>query len=112
MYLYCLIGKYKKWHILTIHDLIKLNLAKFAFECTYNILPKSLLQLCRPSTKHNYYTRGCNLPRAEVHRSHIYNSSFLNKAPAVIQSHLSLIHGSVSVKAFSKSLTATLLNKY
>ena len=75
---------FKKYHMIKFPDIIDLELAKLGFLISKNMLPNPVQKLFRTGADfHNYNTRNRNNPVVSRHKSHVFNRSFMCRAPAV-----------------------------
>ena len=73
---------FKKLHILPIECITKLEMMKFMFKYTNNLLPVGLNTLFRANQQvHNYNTRQSQAPHTESHTYKIVADSFVRKGP-------------------------------
>ena len=68
----------KSSNILSVKGLTKLEMSKFMYKYSNDLLPKPLANIITKST-HDYETRNQNVPPIQIHPNTIYNKSFLVK---------------------------------
>ena len=73
---------YKKATLLNVKSIIELSLAKISHRYTNDVLPLRIVNLFE-HTNHDHQTRNRNTLQAIAHTSHIYNKSFLGRAPSI-----------------------------
>ena len=74
----------KQYRILKLDDIVELELSKFAYRLTHNLLPKPVSNLFnRGADYHQYNTRNRNNPIVSRHKYALYNKSFLCRTPVV-----------------------------
>ena len=75
---------FKKWKILCLDDLVKLENAKLMYKYVQNMLPKPLHNLFEKNNKyHAYNTRRGQFPMIVKHSTALFNKSFLCQGPSI-----------------------------
>ena len=99
---------YKKYRILKFRDLIELELAKFGFKLTNNLLPKSIKNLVVTDhlgksliKDHVYNTRNKSISNNPPAKNNKYNKSFMNKSISVFNSLSPEIKSATSLNSFA-----------
>ena len=94
---------FRKYKILKIEDLINLDLAKLSYKFTNKLLPEPVSKLfSENATHHDYQTRFGRFPMTELHKTAIYNNSFLRRSPLSFSLSNQSIRMSSNLKLFSK----------
>lgn len=96
-----LLPYYKQAKILNIENLMALELTKISYRYVNNALPTRIINLFEHET-HEYNTRYRHFPQAITHSVHIYNKSFLARAPHLWLQLTTSLRNSESIKTFSK----------
>ena len=74
---------HKVLYLLSLHDMIKMELCKFGYKLTNRMLPDPLLNIMnnRGGKKtHQYATRNKNIPNIQIHTSPQFHHSFLTQS--------------------------------
>ena len=84
-----------------------------SYQIANNMLPDPVLQLFqRGNDYHTYNTRNRNNPIVSLHRSAIYNKSFLCRSPAIWNTLSDNIKSAESFKAFVNRFKKEKINGY
>ena len=94
--------------ILEIKKLLIFEVCKFMYKFSNSQLPKSLMNGFEKS-KHDYPTRNSNIPLVPVHRSTIYNNSYVVKSIIEWLKIPNCIKTKATLKTFIKHLNVRLL---
>ena len=78
---------YKKLNLLKFGDIIELELNKFTYKLTNNIMPEMVTIAFEQKPKH-FNTRDKDIPRIAPHNSNLYNNSFMSKTILILQDYL------------------------
>ena len=68
--------------VLTLEQLIDLNLGKISYRYINDLLPKRISNLFEPN-QHSYNTQNSTAPVIKHHTNTLYNSSFMCKSPMI-----------------------------
>ena len=93
-----------KFRIMTIYNLVDLELCKFMFHYVHKTLPTPLLNLFVSHDQvHSYLTRGRHNARTQEHTSTIFGKSYLARGPSLWSSLPADMKQSVSLPSFIRS---------
>lgn len=102
---------YKKGKILTIEDIINLELLKISHRHIHDKLPVRLTNLF-DVTRHNYNTRNRRNLRASHHTTLQYNKSFLGASPHLWLQLTDNLKAKPKLKSFVKSYSKQVYQSY
>ena len=104
---------FKKYEILTINDLISLELGKFMFSYVHGDLPRPLLSLFESNSEfHSYNTRGKHFASTPKFKNGLTGKSYLVKGPSIWTSLAYDLKNSTSIKNFAKKHREAVLSAY
>lgn len=104
---------FSKFKILTLDDMIDLELGKFMYKHVEKSLPLPLMDLFENNQQvHGYNTRGQLNPRIMEHKSECFDKSYLARGPSFWTSLSKKLKASTSIITFSQNLKALKLAKY
>ncbi len=104
---------FKKYSILKVPELIKVELGKFMYAFKDGSLPVPLKALFQRNRDfHPYTTRGQSNATIPTHRSQIFHKSFLTKAPALWNIQGNDLTSSPSIKSYVCNYKKKLLDTY
>ena len=104
---------FKKYKMLKFSDLIDMEISKMSYQIANDMLPNPVLQLFQKGNNfHTYNTRNRNNPVVAIHRSAVYNKSFLCRSPAIWNTLSDNIKSAESFKAFANRFKREKINGY
>ena len=106
---------YSKLRILTLPDMIRLELSKLGFKISHSLVPlpiQSIFKKCGSEKLHRYPTRNKNLPNIQKHTNHIFNNSFLVGSIREYMKLSNSVKQRKTVKVFTKNLKYTMIGNY
>ena len=106
---------FKTAKILTIDDMIKLELLKFGYKLSKEEMPKPIRDIMnknRGLKKHRYPTRYKKIQNIQAHTSSKYNHSFLCKGVSTLLAANKSIKEAPSYRSMIRTAKADLLSKY
>ena len=106
-------NSFKKWKILKLDDMIKLDLCTLSHKFTFNNLPEPIKSLFTLTPiQHNYNTRSRHYPLISKHQTEIYNKSFLCQSPSNWFSISQNIRSIPKLQVFITAYKRHLINLY
>ena len=101
---------FQELKILTVDNLVELELGKFIYKFVKKILPNPIIYLFETNDQHhNYNTRSGKFPRVAKHKTAIFNKSFLCKGPTLWNNLDNSIRSAKSLKSFSRNFKNLML---
>jgi len=104
---------FKDLKLLKFLDIIDLETSKFIYLASKGRLPSSLNNMFTLNCEvHEYETRNKNNPRTILHKSTIFNNSFLGRGPALWAKLSNESKNKKTIKSFSKNLKCVIIDSY
>ena len=109
------LGLLKSCRLLNVQDLVELELGKFGYRLSKDLLPKPLKQLMESKggrKLHRYPTRNKSIPNIQKHYSTIFNHSFMCRSLVTYNQAPQQACTKTSVKSFARLFKEWKLKAY
>ena len=110
-----ILGLLKRHRLLKVEDLVELELGKFGYKLSKNLLPKPLKTLMESKggiKSHRYPTRNKQIPNIQRHYAAVFNHSYMCRSLVICSQTPQHVHSMKSVKSLPRTFKEEKLKAY